>query len=303
MRARGWRGASRARRTPRTTEPDPAARRPPDLVGRRWRVAAPNRLLVADFTYVPMAAGFGIHRVCDRRLRRDDHWLGMLAAQGHPLRRTRAAPRRGFPRPARAAHFMVGSITRMPDRNIPQYISPRTVMLAGLKPSIGSVGDASTTGWPKPRSGCTNRVPPCRLAVSDRPDPHSGRPGRNHSTWVCWYNESGSCHRLGRRPPTEAEANYYARVHVSNRTPAPVGVGLAHRIGTSAPVSRPSPGKITEPVFRDAGTSLRPGRGGSVSACHLRFGLRAAAGAGAPCGASVWVVQRCPPLWVAAFMG
>jgi putative transposase len=48
MHANGWRGVSRARRTPRTTEPDPTASRPPDLVGRRWRVAAPNRLLVAD---------------------------------------------------------------------------------------------------------------------------------------------------------------------------------------------------------------------------------------------------------------
>ena len=48
MRAHGWRGATRARRPPRTTESDPAANRAPDLVGRRWRVAAPNLLVVAD---------------------------------------------------------------------------------------------------------------------------------------------------------------------------------------------------------------------------------------------------------------
>ena len=30
-----------------------------DLVGRQWRVAAPNLLEVADFTYVPMTPGFG----------------------------------------------------------------------------------------------------------------------------------------------------------------------------------------------------------------------------------------------------
>ena len=34
MRANGWRGATRARRAPRTTERDPAAARAPDLVGR-----------------------------------------------------------------------------------------------------------------------------------------------------------------------------------------------------------------------------------------------------------------------------
>jgi putative transposase len=57
MRHNGWRGVMRARRPPRTTEPDPAARRAPDLVGRRWRVAAPNLLEVADFTYVPLGTG------------------------------------------------------------------------------------------------------------------------------------------------------------------------------------------------------------------------------------------------------
>jgi len=49
MRHNGWRGVMRARRPPRTTEADPAAGRAPDLVGRRWRVAAPNLLEVADF--------------------------------------------------------------------------------------------------------------------------------------------------------------------------------------------------------------------------------------------------------------
>jgi putative transposase len=59
MRAHGWRGATRAWRAPRTTEADPGAARAPDLVGRQWRVSAPNLLEVADFTNVPMAVGFG----------------------------------------------------------------------------------------------------------------------------------------------------------------------------------------------------------------------------------------------------
>jgi putative transposase len=41
----------------RTTTPDPAATRAPDLVERQFRVPAPNRLLVADFTYVRLATG------------------------------------------------------------------------------------------------------------------------------------------------------------------------------------------------------------------------------------------------------
>jgi hypothetical protein len=59
MRRNGWRGVMRARHAPRTTEPDPTAARAPDLVGRQWRVSAPNLLEVADFTYVPMTRGFG----------------------------------------------------------------------------------------------------------------------------------------------------------------------------------------------------------------------------------------------------
>ena len=71
MRRNGWRGVMRARRTPRTTEPDPAAARAPDLVGRQWRVAAPNLLVVADFTYVADDLRVRLHRVRRRRLRRD----------------------------------------------------------------------------------------------------------------------------------------------------------------------------------------------------------------------------------------
>jgi putative transposase len=57
MRTNGWRGATRARRKVRITVADPAAIRAPGLVGRRFRVEASNRLLVADFTYVPMSTG------------------------------------------------------------------------------------------------------------------------------------------------------------------------------------------------------------------------------------------------------
>jgi IS30 family transposase len=56
MRSNGWRGATRAK-TVRTTVADPAASRAPDLVNRQFRVEAPNRLLVADFTYVRLGTG------------------------------------------------------------------------------------------------------------------------------------------------------------------------------------------------------------------------------------------------------
>ena len=56
MRRAGLRGVVRGRKV-RTTRPDHSTPRPTDLVQRRFRVDAPNRLWVADFTYVPTWAG------------------------------------------------------------------------------------------------------------------------------------------------------------------------------------------------------------------------------------------------------
>lgn len=47
--AHGWRGVTRGRKV-RTTVPDPAAARAPDLVRRRFKAARPGQLHVADFT-------------------------------------------------------------------------------------------------------------------------------------------------------------------------------------------------------------------------------------------------------------
>ena len=56
MRAHGWRGVTRARTT-RTTIPDPASTRAPDLVRRNFTADRPGQLHVADFTYVPLDGG------------------------------------------------------------------------------------------------------------------------------------------------------------------------------------------------------------------------------------------------------
>ena len=56
MRAAALHGARRGRRFI-TTRPDPAAARPPDRVQRDFTAAAPNRLWIVDFTYVPTWSG------------------------------------------------------------------------------------------------------------------------------------------------------------------------------------------------------------------------------------------------------
>jgi len=57
MRALGVCGVSRRKR-PRTTLRDPAHRPAPDLVARDFAAAGPDRLWVADITYIPTGAGF-----------------------------------------------------------------------------------------------------------------------------------------------------------------------------------------------------------------------------------------------------
>ena len=52
MRQAGIQGAKRRGRPWRTTTPDPEALRRPDLVERDFTATAPDRLRVADFTYV-----------------------------------------------------------------------------------------------------------------------------------------------------------------------------------------------------------------------------------------------------------
>jgi len=136
---------SRARRTPRTTEPDPAAVRAPDLVRRRWRVAAPNRLVVADFTYVPMAAGFGYTAFVI------DAYAGVITGWECSLHKdtefVERALRNAAAFRARQGHPLDDSIHHSDAGS--QYTAihfTETLMLAGLRPSVGTVGDALDNG-------------------------------------------------------------------------------------------------------------------------------------------------------------
>lgn len=58
MRELGLEGARRGRAFKVTTESDPLAERPKDLVKRKFEATAPNRLWVADLTYIQTLAGW-----------------------------------------------------------------------------------------------------------------------------------------------------------------------------------------------------------------------------------------------------
>jgi putative transposase len=86
-----------------------------------------------------------------------------------------------------------------------------TLLLAGLVPSIGTVGDALDNALAETTMGlykteCVRQDSPFRIG------PITGLADLEDCTsaWVHWYNTSRLMHRLGRRPPAEAEAEYYA---------------------------------------------------------------------------------------------
>lgn len=84
-------------------------------------------------------------------------------------------------------------------------------MLAGLTPSVGSVSDALDNALAETTIGlykteCVREGSPFRRGpLATLADLEAAT-----STWVHWYNTERLMHRLGRVPPAEAEADYYA---------------------------------------------------------------------------------------------
>ena len=60
MREHGIRGYRKRRRV-RTTIPEPADQKVPDLLGRNFTAPAPNRRYVGDITYLPIADGTNLY--------------------------------------------------------------------------------------------------------------------------------------------------------------------------------------------------------------------------------------------------
>ena len=136
MREAGLAGASHRRGGPVTTRREKEARPAPDLVDRNFTAAAPNRLWVGDITYVPTAAGFVyLAVVLDAFSRRVVGW-----AMANHLRTELVLD---------ALEMAVGQrqsrdVIHHSDQGS-QYTSlafGSRCREAGVRPSMGSVGDA-----------------------------------------------------------------------------------------------------------------------------------------------------------------
>jgi putative transposase len=209
MRAHGWRGVTRARKV-RTTVADPAHGRAPDLVRRNFTAGRPGQLHVADFTYVPLdGGGFGYTAFVI------DAFAGLIAGWECSLSKETAFVERAIRQAAafraRQGHPLDKAIHHSDAGS--QYTSVRfaeTLMLAGLAGLAGSVGDA-----------CDNALAETTIGLHKTECTRDGSPFRAGpirtladleeitSAWVHWYNTARLMHRLGRRPPAEAEAGDY----------------------------------------------------------------------------------------------
>lgn len=215
MKINGWEGVRRVKKI-RTTVADPDADRAPDLVKRQFRAPAPNRLIVADFTYVRMASGcfaytaFAIDAFANRIVGWDCAMSKHTSFVETAIRQAAALrTREGRSSAADKAihHSDAGS----------QYTSVHfgeTLLLEGFLPSIGTVGDAYDNALAETTIGlykheCVRADSPFRAGPLDRLSDLE----MITADWVHWYNTRRLMHHLGRIPPVEAEANYYAQTH------------------------------------------------------------------------------------------
>ena len=213
MRANGWRGNSRGPRKVRTTVPEPGDPRHPDLVGRDFRAPGPGQLLVADFTYVPLAGGgFAYTAFCF------DAFAGTILGWECSLSKETAFVQRAIGQAAAALRRAAGGpITWRPVHHSDagsQYTSLKfteTLALAAIAPSIGTVGDAYDNALAETliglyKSEAVRDGSPFR----DGPVRTLGDLEKITASWVRWYNQDRLVRRLGLRPPAEADAEHWA---------------------------------------------------------------------------------------------
>jgi transposase InsO family protein len=202
MRRTGLRGAVRGKEV-RTTVADEAAPCPGDKVNRRFRAPEPNRLWVADFSYVATWQGFVYAAfVIDVFARRIVGWRVSRTAQaGFVLDALEQALHDR--RPVR------GGLTHHSDKGS-QYVGilyTERLVEAGIEPSVGSVGDSYDNALAETVIGLF------KTEVIRRRGPWRSLEAVEYATleWVDWYNNRRLLEPIGNVPPAEAEARYYAQ--------------------------------------------------------------------------------------------
>ena len=204
MRLEGLKGVVRGEKK-RTTIPAEDAARPADLVDRSFEADAPDRLWLADLTYVPTWSGFAYAAfVIDAYSRfivgwrvsnnlRTDLALDALEQALWARRPDTTDPHRRL-----VHHSDAGS----------QYLSIRystRLTEAGISPSVGSVGDSYDNALAESVIGLY------KTELIHKRAPWKNRDQVEYATleYVDWFNHRRLLEPIGDIPPAEREANYH----------------------------------------------------------------------------------------------
>ena len=204
MRGLGLRGAVRGKRV-RTTVPAQVAERPADLVNRSFSAPAPNRLWVADLTYVSTWAGFCYTAfVIDVFSRAIVGWRVSSS-----LRAELALDALEMAIWSRRTSDLAGLVHHS-DRGV-QYLAIRyteRLAEAGAVTSVGSKGDS----YDNALAESVNGLYKTELIRAQGPWRTADQVELATAAWVAWWNEERLHSACGDVPPAEFEAAYHSRL-------------------------------------------------------------------------------------------
>lgn len=232
MRQAGIQGAKRRGKPWRTTTPDPKAGRRPDLVQRNFTAPAPDRLWVADLTYLRCWEGLVFFAfVLDAFSRRVVGW--QLAAH---MRTTLVLDALAMALGQRSPGADV-ALVHHSDRGS-QYTSidfGQKLDDHGVRQSVGSVGDAYDNAMAESFVDSFK----CEL-IADRVWQTRSQLELAIVEWIGWFNHHRLHQALGDIPPVEQEALHARGVDADHASAAasaslrsPSGLAALHAGGTT----------------------------------------------------------------------
>ncbi len=207
MTSLGLQGARRGK-VKRTTVPDPTATRAKDLVKRDFNPLAPNKLWVADFTYVSTQAGWVyVAFVIDAYARRILGWkVSTSMTTGLVLDAINQAI---FTRRREGVKDFSGLIHHNDAGS--QYTSVRfteRLLEAGIDASIGSVGDAHDNSLAESINGLFKT----ELIKPKRPWRNASHVEAETAAYLDWFNNRRLYEYCGDMPPVKLEQIHYSNL-------------------------------------------------------------------------------------------